>query len=177
MSFTAISELLGKHFFSPQLLTHFIVAFAASFIGSVLAATIIGFLDRRFRAPARAFPAEPVEGFPKPFALLAASYSLIVSWVMLISLLVALALGLAGWRSDTVVVVLLGSFLGFVGLYIPLAVRARCRKCGKHVTIQWIKRPPFSEPLLGVDAWAAVVLRLVIHRRFRCMYCGQRYLV
>ena len=158
-------------------MTSFAVAFLASLIGGVLATAIVALIDRYVPVPAQSFLAEPPVYFPRPFRLRAVSFLVVAVWLSLIVFVVCLIVGLSSVRSGALIFGSFGAFVALAFAYLVLAFTLRCPKCQKHVTIQWGSEPPYGERVLGMDGWASVIAQVVLQRRFRCMYCGQQFLV
>ena len=59
--------------------------------------------------------------------------------------------------------------------YVTLALLLRCPQCSRYVTIQLVTNPPYVEKVRGHTGWSAVIVSAAIDRKFRCMYCGQRF--
>ena len=162
----------------------FLMGFAGAMLGGVLTSIAVGWLESRFRMPANTYPDDPVENFPGSLIVRIGAVSVACAWLCLLTLLLLITWALvadrllAGVRSDhleRLVVRTLGVFLGIGLLYTSVAFTARCSKCRGHVFVQWTRKPPFTERVLGLDARAVVAVNILVRGRFRCMYCGQRY--
>ena len=159
-------------------MSSFALAFLASLIGGFIATVLVALIDRYLPLPSRNFARESPVYFPHPARLLAASIVVFGAWFCLLVFFLSLALTAVGLvKSQTFVLASLGVFLGLAVVYLGLALTLRCPNCKKHVTVQWGSTPPFAEPMLKLDGWASVIARVALKRRFRCMYCGQQFLV
>ena len=76
-----------------------------------------------------------------------------------------------GWLS---LVAICGFFPGAI-LYFVLAFFFRCPACGRLVLVQTF-RPlhPAARKISGLAGWSAIVLDVLKHAQFTCMYCGAR---
>ncbi|MBI2175087.1 MAG: hypothetical protein HYU33_07825, partial [Candidatus Omnitrophica bacterium] len=85
------------------------------------------------------------------------------------------------FQTDQALIVFLVSFCAtavfglFYCLHVPFL---RCFRCDRRLTVQWTKeQPKFSRKVWFLRGWGALILDVLINKRFRCMYCGQWYSV
>jgi hypothetical protein len=159
-----------------EFLSSFIVVFIGSTVATVLAAWVVTRLDRAFRPPTPRSEAAAAQ-YSRPMRLRVAAYLVHAVWVGILAMvllvfaaavdLVSLAVGLG---------LLVSVGLGTV-LYFCLVLTLRCDACGRRVLVQAISNPPYAERWHSLNPWGSVVTRIVFQGRFRCMYCGQEYLV
>jgi hypothetical protein len=156
----------------------FAIGFFISVVGGFLASLLVNWLDRRFRLPSTSLGEAPVEFFPRPLLLRIGSISVVCAWACLLAFLLLVILASTGvYRSAWPAVGAIGSFFGLAVLYTFIAFTLRCPKCRRHVFVQWTTRPPHSEKFLGLEGWGALALKAAARGEFRCMYCGQRFVV
>lgn len=154
----------------------FAISFLGTFLGGIVISSVVSLIERLLPYPAPSNEAAKV--YPHPIRLRAACLTLFAVWLslgVLVLLTVAGALGFV--RGEGTIVAAMGAFLGLALAYFVLAISLRCTNCRMHLIVQWRQEPRFVEPIFKMDGWASVVMRAAIKRRFRCMYCGQRYRV
>ena len=154
----------------------FTLSFLATFAGVIVVALIARRTDSKFRAPVPARNSGGPLEYPRAMQLLFACRLVLVCWALLAAFMIGIALSFTGWRVINVAVpVVLGLFMTVAISYITIASFLRCPNCERHVIVQWVTHPPFEEKLYGLIGWAAVVVGVLMYRRFRCMYCGQDF--
>jgi small-conductance mechanosensitive channel len=153
-------------------------AFLASFVGGLIAAVIVHLLDRLVSVPTVSFTDSAVSPYPHSLRLRVASYSVFCAWGSLLIFLAVLGLVAATeLRPTHLAIWTFAAFTGFVVLYLALAIPLKCPKCKERITIQWTSEPKHTERVWGMDGWASVIVRVATTGRFRCMYCGQRFIL
>lgn len=153
----------------------FTSAFLISFLGALFASLIVHMLDTRFRGPKPTTDAMS-RAYPRSGLLRVAAYVIFAAWAALAGMAVLLFLSIFFTQDITPgFVALLALLFLFAALYLPLAILLRCPQCNRHVTVQWTTNPPYSEKVRGLNGWSAVIVSAAIDRKFRCMYCGQRF--
>jgi hypothetical protein len=146
----------------------FWIAFLGSALGSIVASAAVGWLDSKFRPPL-AFSDALSLAFTSRAKLRVASLALLLAWLSLLFFLVSL------FAFPALADLMMGAFFGVAVIYGALSFSMRCMKCHRHILVEWTTKPPFSEPAFGFKGFAAVALSCLFKRRFKCMYCGQRY--
>ena len=118
-----------------------------------------------------------VSSYDKPILATVTAGMVFSSWICVFAFLVlALLVKFAGWESlKTFSFAALLSFFALAFAYAILALFVRCNTCNRRFFIQWDMDPNFDEPLFTLHGWSAVVLRIVLRKKFRCIYCGQHY--
>ena len=157
-------------------MNNFLLGFAATFAGGLLAGFLSHWADKRYLAPASSSSEE--ERFPRTFLLKVAAITVMIAWLTILAFLVSIALAKNGLvnLTEPVAMSMFGSLVSCAALYIVFSLTLRCSKCHHRVLVQENSTPPYGEKLWKMDGWASVVVRVVFMRRFRCMHCGQRYL-
>ena len=147
--------------------------FLITFVGTLLAAALIGAIDARYRHPKEA--PSGVHGYPRAKLLRFSAFSVALGWLGLLAAFVCL---LTMWVSETAKI----AFLICLAVALPLgllgqllALRVRCVTCARRLLDQVTTKPKYSEKVYGVEGGSAIVVRIVKRQPFRCMYCGQRY--
>jgi hypothetical protein len=91
-------------------------------------------------------------------------------WLAPVGVIAGLAFG--GIALGVLLLISLGTLS--TGTWLP--TRIRCPKCTKWLVMNAGETPPFADRLKGLSAWGSVIKRIATERRFRCMYCGQRFM-
>ena len=165
----------------------YLIAFVIMFLGSIaaawLSAALAGWANKRFPLLVQSCSSDPAQAFPKVRRLKTAAWGTFLAWgciVALVSLPILASVGVVSNSHflDSLFISTFAILLGTSALTITIGSLIRCPKCMRHLLIQWTERPPFAEKTKsGIDAWAAIVLRAGTNQNFRCMYCGQHFLM
>lgn len=165
----------------------YLIAFVIMFLGSMaaawLSAALARWANKRFPLLAQSCSSDPAQAFPKAWCLRTAAWGIFLVWgciVALVSLPILVSVGVVSNSHflDSLGIATFAILFSTSALSITIASIIRCPKCKRHLLIQWTEHPPFAEKTkLGVDAWAAIVLRAGTDQNFQCMYCGQHFLM
>jgi len=160
-------------------MSSFAIAFLSSLAGGILAALLTAWLDGRYRAQVVSHGSDPIQVFPASLVLRTGALSMVGAWASLIICVASVIVASTGvYRGNGLLFgATLGLFIGLVVLYTSVAFVLRCPRCTRRIFSQGTTRPPYSEPVCGVEGWGAVVLRVVARGQFRCMHCGQRFAI
>ena len=152
-------------------------AFVTAAAVAVLSAIAIMIL-KRF-VPENPTPTESKETIPYSQAnrIRFASISVIIAWVSLLTFVLAIGASALHILNPVVIAWAVLSLVVFFSFYVIAAIFLKCDKCRRRMLFQWSNQiiPPFSEKIFGMTGWAGIVLKVVIRKKFRCMYCGQKY--
>ena len=154
-------------------MSHFLLAF----LGSVFAGLMVALIDAKFRKPETTFEHATILPFHGPVLLRVSAFVVAAAWAALLCLVVSMILGvfLKIHFFEVAFVWSAGATVGLAFVYTPLAFSLRCQSCRRHLLVQWSTEPPFAEKQHGLDGWSAIILRVLMRKNFRCMYCGQCY--
>jgi len=154
-------------------MSHFLLAF----LGSLFAGLIIALIDAKFRKPETAFEHATARPFHHPILLRVSAFVVAATWIALLCLVVSMVLGIFLIIPSFGAAFLwaAGATVGLALIYTPLAFTLYCQSCRRHLLVQWTTEPPFAEKQHGLNGWSAIILRVLMRKSFRCMYCGQRY--
>ena len=165
----------------------YLIAFVIMFLGSMaaawLSAALARWANKRFPLLAQSCSPDPAQAFPKAWCLRTAAWGIFLVWgciVALVSLPILVSVGVVfnSHFLDSLGIATFAILFSTSALSITIASIIHCPKCKRHLLIQWTEHPPFAEKTkLGVDAWAAIVLRAGTNQNFQCMYCGQHFLM
>lgn len=164
----------------------FFFAFFASLIGGVFITAIV-FALRHYEPKTSAdFSRSEVLRYGRPLLLQSASVIVVTAWLFYLLALGGIPAAVVGaftgiFQTDQALIVFLVSFCAtavfglFYCLHVPFL---RCFRCDRRLTVQWTKeQPKFSRKVWFLRGWGALILDVLINKRFRCMYCGQWYSV
>lgn len=149
-------------------------------LGTLAAAMLAGLIgsvvDAKFRHPAREFSVSEIEPAPRLIVIRIAATFVFSAWVALVAFLLSIVLAKANvWQSEPLTLGSLSLVVTAGVIYLAAAALVKCPKCGRPLLFQWVTQPKFAEPYRGLDGWASIIVRVVLRKPFRCMYCGQRY--
>lgn len=110
--------------------------------------------------------------FPRPGLLVLYAYLVLGAWVGLaiavVGIVVSFSFGVRLWGLLGVLLV-----IPFLVAALAIAPGLRCPNCRRRVTLQgWAPPHPNGSRLYGFEGWAAVILSVLLHRRFACIHCG-----
>lgn len=126
--------------------------------------------------------------YPQPRRLLWAARIVAVASLLLAGLALVAGIGLmtaeggapGGAEAATVdpaleaaVLTLVGAFSAAVLAYAVIGFPLRCAACGHRILAEMTgPKHPSGRMVSGLNAWAATVVDILRHRRFRCPACG-----
>ena len=153
-------------------------AFITAVTVAVLSAIAITIL-KRF-VPKDPTPTENTEAisYSQTKLIRFASFFVMIAWTGFLMFWPAVALvAFHVLKNPIVIVWVLLMLVGGGFLYASTAIFLKCDKCRRRMLFQWSNQiiPPFSEKIFGMTGWSATVLNVAVHKKFRCMYCGQKY--
>lgn len=164
----------------------FLFAFFTSLIGGVCITAVVLALRRYEPRTTADFSQSEVLRYGRSLLLKSASVIVVTGWLFYLLALGAIPAAVisaftGAFQTEQALMVFLFSFGATIVssfLYTLHAVFLRCAKCSRRLTVQWTKEPPkFSRKVWFLRGWGALILDVLINKKFRCMYCGQWYLV
>ncbi len=155
----------------------FLISFLVSAAAGVVGVRIAAWVDQRYRGPATSFASHAAERFPHGVMLRTGATALVIAWALIPAAVLSVVVSLVGGPGTaSVFVTLLGLFFGCAALYVTAATVIRCPKCDKRVFDQ-PSRPPYPEKFGGLIGFGATALRVTVRHEFRCVHCGQRFVL
>ena len=155
----------------------FLITFLLSGAGGLVGVRVVAWLDQRYRQPPVSFASDDVAYFPRAVMLRSGAMALVAAWASILAAFLSIALASLGHSATTsVFVTLLGLFFGCASLYVAVAALVRCPKCDMRVFSQ-PSLPPYPDVFAGLTGFGATALRVTMRSQFRCVHCGQRFVL
>ena len=147
-----------------------------AFFAPIVAGLVVGLIDARFRGLEVDSTAAETKPYPKRILLRFSAFTVIGGWISIALVMTSLVLdGVGVMPLGALFVAAFGAFLVSALGYMCIAFQIRCASCDLHILVQRTTVPPYQETYFGMEGWTSIILRVLMRKPFRCMYCVQRY--